>query len=77
MYYVYAMYIWGCWVPVLMIVISMVSEINNNNYELYFWTDQRGEHNGTPLHKTMFYRQWIQFSKLGHHRDMAPEASIG
>ena len=37
----------------------------------------KGEHNGTPLHKTMFYRILIQFIKLGHHRDMAPEASTG
>ena len=36
-----------------------------NNYELYLITDQRGEHNGTPLHKTMFYRKLIQFKQAG------------
>ena len=38
---------------------------NNNNYELYLITDQRGEHNGTPLHKTMFYRKLILFRQAG------------
>ena len=28
-------------------------------------TEQRGEHNGTPLHKTMLYKKWIQFRQAG------------
>ena len=43
----------------------MVLTNNNNYYELYLITDQREEHNGTPLHKTMFYSKLILFKQAG------------
>ena len=36
---------------------------NKNN--IYLITDQRGEHNGTPLPKTMFYIELILFKQAG------------
>ena len=52
----------------------MVLTNNNNNYELYLITDQRGEHNGTPLNKTMFYRELILFKQAGALSRYAPGA---